>query len=434
MLRFIEMALAAFAVVILTGTHFYWFALGVPAGVTLEELAAYEGQIRNVFLVAYIIVVLLAILNWEKMILGLIAIWPITLLVAFAWLSTFWTVAPEITSRRCIALTITTLMGVYLFTRFDFDELLRFLVAVAAIIVLACIAWVFLVPDYGLHNDAAHAGAWRGIFFHKNRTGRVMVFCLAIVIAAWINGGISKPVLTFLGALILLVIAGTTSQTTLLGTLVLVGGLIAIRMVRGKALISALVTLVILAVAWHGALIAATSYELILEALGRDASLTGRTDIWGYALDWAFKRPFTGYGYDAFWNGALSPGAQYAAYWETPHSHNAWIEVFIALGFPGVFLIMGIMLVTLFRAVILARYYPSTAPAALITLICFSLLTIGMAEPVFLEKHTFDWVLLVTVAGCARALMSKLGHIGQESVVPDGQSLASTARLRRSPT
>ena len=85
MLRFIEMALAAFAVVILTGTHFYWFALGVPAGVTLEELAAYEGQIRNVFLVAYIIVVLLAILNWEKMILGLIAIWPITLLVAFAW-------------------------------------------------------------------------------------------------------------------------------------------------------------------------------------------------------------------------------------------------------------------------------------------------------------------------------------------------------------
>ncbi|MGI9485155.1 MAG: O-antigen ligase family protein [Geminicoccaceae bacterium] len=434
MLRFIEMALAAFAVVILTGTHFYWFALGVPAGVTLDELAAYEGQIRNVFLVAYIIVVLLAVLNWEKMILGLLAIWPITLLIAFAWLSTFWTVAPEFTSRRCIALTVTTLMGVYLFTRFDFDVLLRFLVTVAAIIVIACIAWVFLVPAYGLHNDASHPGAWRGIFFHKNRTGRVMVFCLAIVIAAWINGGISKLALTLLAALILLVIAGTTSQTTLLGVLVLVAGLIAIRMVRGKALISALVTLVILAVAWHGALIAATSYELILEALGRDASLTGRTDIWVYALDWAFKRPFTGYGYDAFWNGELSPGAQYATYWETPHSHNAWIEVFIALGLPGVFLMMGMMLVTLFRAVILARYYPSAAPAALITLICFSLLTIGMAEPVFLEKHTFDWVLLVATVGCARALMSRLGHIGQESVAPDGQSLPSTSRLRRSPT
>ncbi len=434
MLRFIEMALAAFAVVILTGTHFYWFALGVPAGVTLEELAAYEGQIRNVFLVAYIIVVLLAILNWEKMILGLVAVWPITLLIVLAWLSTFWTVAPELTSRRCIALTITTLMGVYLFTRFDFGELLRFLVMVATIIVLACIAWVFLVPDYGLHNDAAHAGAWRGIFFHKNRTGRVMVFCLAIIIAAWINGGISKSVLTFLGALALLVIVGTTSQATLLGTLVLIGGLIAMRMVRGKALTSALATLVVLAIAWHGALIIATSYEVILEAMGRDASLTGRTDIWAYTLDWAFKRPFTGYGYDAFWNGELSPGAQYAANWDTPHSHNSWIEVLIALGFPGVFLIMGVMLLMMFRAIILARYYPSPAPATFIILIGFSMLTIGMAEPIFLERHTFGWVLLVAAAGCARALMSRLDQVGQEPADLDEPSLASNTRLRRSPT
>ena len=38
MLRFIEMALAAFAVFILTGTNFYWFALGVPAGISAEEI------------------------------------------------------------------------------------------------------------------------------------------------------------------------------------------------------------------------------------------------------------------------------------------------------------------------------------------------------------------------------------------------------------
>lgn len=261
-----------------------------------------------------------------------------------------------------------------------------------------------------------------------------MVFCLAIVITAWINGGISKPILAILGALVLLVIVGTTSQATLLGTLVLIGGLITMRMVRGKALTSALATLVVLAVAWHGALIAATSYEFILEAMGRDASLTGRTDIWAYTLDWAFKRPFTGYGYDAFWNGELSPGAQYAANWNTPHSHNSWIEVFIALGLPGVFLIMGVMLMMIFRAIILARYYPSTAPATFIILICFSMLTIGMAEPIFLERHTFGWVLLVTAAGCARALMSRLGHVGQEPAVLDRQSLASNTRLRRSPT
>ncbi|MGI9418746.1 MAG: O-antigen ligase family protein [Geminicoccaceae bacterium] len=419
MLRFAEMALAAFAIVILTGSNAYYFLLGVPPGITNEELLAYEGQIRNVFLIAYVIVALLAALNWQKMILGIAAVWPIALVVALAWLSNFWSVAPEITSRRCIALTVTTLMGVYLFVRFDLTTLLRFLVTVSALLAIGCIAWVVFIPDYGLHSDATHSGAWRGIFFHKNTTGRVMVYGLAIVIAAWASGTTHRGLLLIAGLLILLVIAGTTSQTTLLGALVLIGGLIAVRMVRGNAVKSALVTLVVLAVAWHGALIGVASYDLILEALGRDASLTGRTEIWTYTLEHALKQPFTGYGYDAFWNGELSPGAQYAAYWKTPHSHNGWLEVFIALGLPGVILVAAIMLTTLARAVVLARYYPTTTPAILIVLVCFAMLTIGMSEPVFLEKHTFDWMLLVAVAGTARALTSSLGSSEVQPIPAD---------------
>ena len=435
MLRFAEMALAAFAIVILTGSNAYYFLLGVPAGITAEELLDYEGRIRNVFLIAYVIVALLAALNWQKMILGIVAVWPIALLVALAWLSNLWTVAPEITSRRCIALTVTTLMGVYLFVRFDLKTLLRFLTVVVAIMVIGCLAWVALVPSYGLHGEGDHNGVWRGIFFHKNTTGRVMVYCLAIVMAAWIGSGINRAFLFGLGMLALLVAIGTTSQTTLLGILSLLGGLVAVRMVRGHALKSALVTLVVLAIAWHGALIAAASYDLILEALGRDASLTGRTEIWTYTLQYALKQPLTGYGYDAFWNGELSPGAQYAAYWKTPHSHNGWLEVFIALGLPAVLLTMAIMLITLARAVVLARYYSTTTPAVLIVLVCFAMLTIGMSESVFLEKHSFDWMLLVVAAGSARALTSSLGSKQPGTADQPLDSLpANTGALRGSPT
>lgn len=438
MLRFAEMALAAFAIVILTGTNVYYFLLGVPAGITAEELLAYEGQIRNVFLVAYVIVALLAVLNWQKMILGIAAVWPIALLVVVAWLSNLWTVAPEITSRRCVALTVTTLMGVYLFVRFDLKTLLRFLTFIAAILVIGCLAWVALVPAYGLHGEGAHAGVWRGIFFHKNTTGRVMVYSLAVIVAAWASGSVNRGLLTGLVLLTFLMIAGTTSQTALLGVLALLGGLVAVRMVRGHAIKSALITLVVLAIAWHGALIATASYDVILEALGRDASLTGRTEIWTYTLQYALKQPFTGYDYDAFWNGELSPGAQYAAYWKTPHSHNGWLEVFIALGLPGVLLMMGIMLMTLTRAVILARYHPTTTPAILILLVCSAMLTIGMSEPVFLEKHSFDWMVLVAVAGAARALTSNLGseREPQEEATTDAgpQRRLPAGALRSYPT
>ena len=427
MLRFIEMALAAVAVVVLTGTNAYYFLLGIPAGITVEELAAYEGAIRNVFLLAYVIVMLLAVLNWQKMILGLVAVWPIVLLVVIAWLSHLWSVAPEITHRRCIALTVTTLMGIYLFVRFDLETFLRFLTVVSAILVIACLVWVALVPQYGLHGEGDHAGVWRGIFFHKNTTGRVMVFCLAVIIAAWVGSGLNRMILAVLGGLTVLVIAGTTSQTSLLSILALIAGLIAVRMVRGPALKSALITLAALAIAWHGALIAIAGQEAILEALGRDASLTGRTDVWAYTLQYAFARPLTGYGYEAFWNGDFSPGAQYAAFWNTPHSHNSWIEVFIALGLPAVLIMLGIFVITIIRAITLARYYPITTPAVLIMLTCFAMLTIGMSEPVFLEKHSFDWILMVAIVGCARALTSSLVREEQDEATNERQPSIPTS-------
>ena len=428
MLRAVEMAFAMFAVIILTGSNAYYFLLGVPASVTLEELTAYEGAIRNVFLLAYMVVAVLCVVYWQKIILGMAAVWPIMILVLIAWLSKSWTVDPEITHRRCIAITVTTLMGIYLFVRFDFEELLKFLSVAVAIMAVGCVIWALAVPDYGLHADAEHAGAWRGIFFHKNTTGRVMVFGLAVIIAAWIGTDLNRTFLLASAAVVLAVIVGTTSQTTLLGTLVLGAGLVAVRMVRGNALKSVVVTLVVLTIAWHGALVGFATYDVILELLGRDPTLTGRTDIWLYTLQYISERPFTGYGYDAFWNGDLSPGAQYSEHWGTPHSHNGWLEIMIALGIPAALIMFGIVVVTMFRAIVLARYYPTTGPAVLIVLTCFSMLTIGMSEPVFMEKHSFDWMLLVVIVGCARALTSSMNSEEAE------QEPADYAAMGRRPT
>jgi O-antigen ligase len=322
-------------------------------------------------------------------------------------------------------------MGIYLFVRFDFETLLKFLTVAVAIMAIGCVLWAVGIPDYGLHQDAEHAGAWRGIFFHKNTTGRVMVFGLAVVIATWIGTDMSRVFLMGVAGVILAVIVGTTSQTTMLGALVLGAGLVAVRMVRGQALKSALISLVVLTIVWHGALVAFASYDLILDALGRDASLTGRTEIWQYTIRYLFERPFTGYGYDAFWNGDLSPGAQYSAYWGTPHSHNGWLEIMIALGIPAGLLMLGVILVTLFRAIILARYHPKPGPAELIVLTCFSMLTIGMSEPVFMEKHSFDWILMVTVIGCARALTASMGS--KQGAERDLDMRSQTGILRSSP-
>lgn len=409
MLRFAEMSLAAFAIIILTGTNAYYFVLGVPPGITPEELVAYEGVIRNVFLLAYIAVVLLIVLNWQKVLIGAIAVWPVAVMVAVAWLSTTWSVDPETTQRRCIALTITTLMGIYLFTRFDLEELLRFMCVVFTIIILASLAWVFAVPDYGIHSDAAHGGSWRGIFFHKNTNGRVMVFALALFMAAAVSGKVNRGFLLMASLLAVLVLLGSTSKTAMISCLALIIGMIAAFMVRGAPVRSALITLTLFAIAWHAGLLVYFSYESILEMLGRDATLTGRTELWAFTLDLGMKRPFTGFGYDAFWFGDSSPGAQIALAWGISHAHNSWIEVFINLGLPVIIVLFFTLMITVFRATVIARYYPDITPALFILVTIFPMMTISMSESVFLEKHTIDWMMTVVAIGCARAFSAKLG-------------------------
>lgn len=408
MLRFAEMALATFATVILTGTNAYYFFLGVPAEITPEELEAYEAVIRNVFLVSYLAVALLAALHWQKMILGIAAVWPVALMVLIAWASIIWSVDPETTQRRCIALTITTLMGIYLFVRFDLDDMLRFLVVTFAIIIVGSTVWIVVFPEYGIHQNDAHAGAWRGIFFHKNGNGRVMIFALAAFIAASATGKINRAVLAVLALLAIANLVGSTSKTALLTSAALLFAVIAARMVRGAAVKSALITLGVLALVWHAGLLVYFSYEAILESLGRDPTLTGRTDLWAFTTRLGLQQPLNGFGYDAFWFGDNSPGARIALEWGISHAHNSWIEVFINLGFPVVILLFVTLMTAVFRAVMLARYYEQITPALFIMVTLFPLMTMSMSESVFLEKHKIDWVMTVAALGCARAYMSKL--------------------------
>ncbi len=439
MLRFAEMALACLSVVILTGTNAYYFLLGVPPGITQEEMVAYEGAIRNVYMLGYVGVVILSVLHWQKMILGIIAVWPIAVLVLLAWASNMWSVDSELTHRRCIAITVTSLMGVYLFIRFDLQDLLKFLTVVIAILSIGSIVWVFAVPSYGVHGDGDHAGVWRGIFFHKNTTGRMMVYSLAVVIATWVATDMNRLFVLVSGGAVLAMIAGTASQTALLGSIALIAGLVTVRMVRGKALMSALVSLAIMTFVWHVALLSLANYELILEALGRDASLTGRTDIWAFTIQHIGDRPFHGFGYDAFWKGEGSPGVLYSEYYAVPHSHNGWLELSIALGLPAAILMSGVLLVTMARAIFLARYSEDIGAATPIILMIFATITVGMSEPVFMEKHSFDWILLIAFIGAGRALTAKL-RSDQEAKMEElakrsstGGMSAPASMMRRAP-
>jgi O-antigen ligase len=70
--------------------------------------------------------------------------------------------------------------------------------------------------------------------------------------------------------------------------------------------------------------------------LGRDATLTGRTNIWALALESAAERPLLGYGYSAFWNVATEANwISSTLHWKIPHAHNGFIDLTLQLGLVG---------------------------------------------------------------------------------------------------
>ncbi len=91
-------------------------------------------------------------------------------------------------------------------------------------------------------------------------------------------------------------------------------------------------------------------------ALGRDASLSGRTFMWSAMLG-AVSNPMIGVGFDSFWT---SPNAEIfhkslnLLHWYHPEeineAHNGYLEVFLDLGWIGVCLIALILMTGYLRA------------------------------------------------------------------------------------
>ena len=86
----------------------------------------------------------------------------------------------------------------------------------------------------------------------------------------------------------------------------------------------------------------------LLSALGRNVTLSGRTEIWSLVLVSIGKRPLLGYGFYAFWLGLRGESARLivGTNWVFGYAHNGILEIWLQLGLVGV----GLFFLTLFQA------------------------------------------------------------------------------------
>ncbi|WP_448206183.1 O-antigen ligase family protein [Azospirillum sp. sgz302134] len=318
----------------------------------------------------------------------------VSLIVVLAFLSAFWSIYPDVTLRRSVAFLFTTAFAVYLALRYSFPEIIRMLATGLSILMFLSFASVFLMPEVGLDHEQ-HVGAWKGVFWQKNVTGRMMVWLtLCLLWLDWMREG-KKWVVRPLLALALLLIVMSRSGTGLVTSIVVAGLLFSSSFVRGGIRSFAPSMAFILLVAVIGLTSGTTFWHDILYMLGRDPTLTGRTVLWEHTLMSIQDRFLLGWGYAAYWYGAYGPGSTFTHDWGINSAHNGWIEAWLDLGLPGVVLVamlLGRMLIQGFMAI---RYSRNRGEPAWIFTVGCALLLISISESVFVERHSLNWIVMV---------------------------------------
>jgi O-antigen ligase len=79
-------------------------------------------------------------------------------------------------------------------------------------------------------------------------------------------------------------------------------------------------------------------YEIVLESQGKDATLTGRTDLWHDLWKMGQRHSLLGAGYEGFWTTNNCLQLQEVHFWGPRQSHNGYIEIWLNLGLVGLVL------------------------------------------------------------------------------------------------
>jgi len=368
--------------------------LGNPIKVLLGGNSAPDTLIS---LAIYVISFFFVALRWKQVLPQVVKRGKLILLVDFLVVaSTLWSDFPGLTLRNSIYLLGATFFGIYFATRYDLKQQVRLLAQGFSVVVLMSLILGAAFPKYGRQYDEAYQGLWRGVYMHKNSLGLQMALS-AVIFLILIIGSDRKKWTAWAGLVFsfLLVIlsrsAGALVNFIILTTLIPLCSILRFRWdLRVPVLIMAL-----LVIGGANTLISGAKGEL-LGALGKDETLTGRTDLWPYVWEMIEKRPWLGYGYQAFWRAGKSEAESIwqAVGWEPPHAHNGFLELLLIFGWLGTSIYMVGFFLTFLKSLTLIQL--NKAPEAFFPVVYLTfVILINISEASILSG--FGWSLYVAL-------------------------------------
>ncbi|WP_017969301.1 O-antigen ligase family protein [Rhizobium leguminosarum] len=300
---------------------------------TLSESA--KSTLRLPCFPVYAFTIVILIRNFPQFLTALRRNLLVPLILVLPFLSTLWSIAPQTTLRRAIGLLFCVLLSYVLAIRFTPRQLLFLLFVTLGTCSVLSVIISLVSPALASMPD----GAMRGVFIHKNVLGWYAALTILVATAVLIDGrlGLRRTAFVVLAAG-MVCLASSGSMTAIIATSVaycLIGFYSLLQ--RSSSIGRVVIVLFFIQLAL-GILISLHEFLVpALEALGKDATLTGRVPLWELVDREISDRWFLGYGYQAFWTTA-NPEATHMWLklgWPAPHAHNGYRDILLSFGIMG---------------------------------------------------------------------------------------------------
>jgi exopolysaccharide production protein ExoQ len=320
-----------------------------------------------------------------------------SLLAVYALASCAWSQFPRLSLQFGVYIVLNVLLVFYLHSRFQPKAIMQLFALLGWIVVLASIVFAVALPRYGVDHRASSSGSWQGVFIYKNTCAVMATFLLSVsffVPVRTLRDRVLRAAYVLLTVFLILMTRARTGWIVLAVLLAYVGVVKLSDKCRAgdRAAVLVLLAMFVTVCVVGGALY----HDQILMALGKDPTLTGRTDIWKLAVVSAMKRPFLGYGYRAFWTGLQGESAYItlAERWTVPGAHNGFLETWLDLGLIGLGMVLITMVVAFWNGAVCLRRGATPLVMWYVSILVMTVVA-NAAEMTLMFPNYLTWIMYV---------------------------------------
>jgi exopolysaccharide production protein ExoQ len=328
-----------------------WFETDLNSlDVVGEAGSPIDRMVLSILIVLALLIISRRRIGWSVVLKG--NFWLIALYL-YLGSSILWSNYPEVSAKRWIRLLgVIPIAMVILSERSPFEAFESVLKRCAYLLIPFSLLTVKYFPEIGVQfNRWSGERMWTGVATQKNGLGQLCAISLIFLIWSYVRNWRSGKLFNdkyevFADAMVLGISAflicgpGGSFSATSIGILIACLSLMLI--LYRKTNITIWISYHLRVLLFFFTLIFISTYDILVRNIsaifGRDATLTGRDDIWRIVLDVASRNPLIGVGYGGFWGleikEAMATGVVQA--------HNGYIDVYLQAG------IVGIVILSLF--------------------------------------------------------------------------------------